>query len=218
MKIFFVDTETTGLSDVNNDIIQIAGAFWENGNIIDLFDFKCQPVNWNSITPMALQCNGFTIKQLKTFEEPKKTFRRLYDIMSANTTDDEKWRMGGQNANKFDNRFINNWWNKHKDPSDKSFYDFVDLTGAVDLMDISKPLKTHGKLKVENVKLGTLTTALEVTIDGKLHDALTDIKATMECVWKTADMASKWITEDAQASKHFSPGVNELLKFRSLLG
>jgi len=45
-------------------------------------------------------------------------------------------------------------------------------------------MKTHGILEVENIKLGTIVEALNIQIDGNLHDALTDITVTYKSFYK----------------------------------
>ena len=51
-------------------------------------------------------------------------------------------------------------------------------------MDITKTLKKYGLLDVKNVKLETIVEALDIEVQGNLHDALTDIKATVNSIYK----------------------------------
>lgn len=186
MKIIFIDTETTGLSSHKNDIIQIAGLVTEDRKILDEFNFKCQPVNWKTISKQALQVNNTTVEQLKTYELPQATFIHFLKVLEKHF-DGEKFIIAGQNVKAFDWRFIVTFWENHKRYADPDFQYYFDNRLSLDLMDLSRPLKNHGFLDVPNVKLGTIVEALDVKVDGSLHDALADIKATQESFYGLVD-------------------------------
>ena len=184
MKIIFIDTETTGLNSQKHDIIQLAGLVVEDGKVIDSFNYKCQPVNWTDISPQALQVNNTTYEQLHSYETPKESFVKFLEVLNKHYTPKDKFLIAGQNVKKFDWRFIVSFWEKHKSPTDKDFQYFFDNRSSLDLMDLSKPMKTHGILEVENIKLGTIVEALNIQIEGNLHDALTDITVTYKSFYK----------------------------------
>jgi DNA polymerase III alpha subunit (gram-positive type) len=179
MKIIFIDTETTGLSCKHHDIIQIAGLVTEDKKILDEFNFKCQPVNWNSISKQALQINNTTVEDLKKYELPQATFIHFLKVLEKHF-DGEKFIIAGQNVKAFDWRFVVSFWENHKRYADPDFEFYFDENKGLDLLDISRPLKKHGFLDVPNVKLGTIVEALDIKVEGELHDALADIKATQE--------------------------------------
>ena len=95
MKIIFIDTETTGLSSKIHDIIQIAGLVTEDGKILDEFNFKCQPVNWKSISKQALQINNTSIDDLKKYEMPQATFIHFLKVLEKHF-DGDKFIIAGQ--------------------------------------------------------------------------------------------------------------------------
>ncbi len=185
MKIIFIDTETTGLNTTKNDIIQIAGVITENKEIVDEFNFKCQPVNWNTISSQALQVTNTTIEQLKTYEMPQATFIHIQNIFEKHLNN-EKFIFAAQNK-PFDWRFLVSFWDKHKRSADPSFDHYFDDRLSLDLLNLSRPLKKHGLLNVPNVKLETIVEALNIKVEGNLHDALTDIKATQQGFYGLVD-------------------------------
>ena len=142
MKIIFIDTETTGLSSQKNDIIQIAGLVTEDGKVLDEFNFKCQPVNWNTISKQALQINNTTIEDLKKYEMPQATFIHFLKILEKHF-DGEKFIIAGQNVKAFDWRFVVAFWENHKRYADPDFQFYFDNRKSLDLLDLSRPLKNH---------------------------------------------------------------------------
>lgn len=184
MRIIFIDTETTGLNSQKHDIIQLAGLVVENGKVIDSFNYKCQPVNWKDISPQALQVNNTTFEQLRSYASPKDAFKQFHEVLNKYYNPREKFLIAGQNVKKFDWRFVVSFWEKHKSPTDKDFQYFFDNRSSLDLMDLSKPMKVNGILEVENIKLGTIVEALNIKIEGNLHDALTDITVTYKSFYK----------------------------------
>jgi DNA polymerase III alpha subunit (gram-positive type) len=179
MKIIFIDTETTGLSCQKHDIIQIAGLVTEDNKILDEFNFKCQPINWDTISKQALQINNTTVEDLKSYEMPQATFIHFLKVLEKHFSG-EKFIIAGQNVKSFDWRFVVTFWENHKRYADPEFEFYFDDKVSLDLLDLSRPLKNHGFLDVPNVKLGTIVEALNITVDGELHDALADIKATQQ--------------------------------------
>lgn len=186
MKIIFIDTETTGLSHQKHDIIQIAGLVTEDKKILDEFNFKCQPVNWDTISKEALKINNTTEEDLKKYEMPQATFIHFLKILEK-YFNGEKFIIAGQNVKAFDWRFVVSFWDKHKRFADPDFQDYFDESISLDLLDLSRPLKKHGVIDVPNVKLGTIVEALDIKVKGELHDALADIKATQESFYALVD-------------------------------
>ena len=213
MKIIFVDTETTGFSDTNNDIIQLAGLVTENREVIDTFNFRCKPVNWKSVSTQALAVTGLTMADLRTFPEPRDAFTQLKNILDKHVVKGEqRYIIAGQNV-AFDWKFLTAFWNKHKTEDECDFDYYFNKKTEYELMELTKPLKKHNHISVPNVKLGTIMESLNIVVDGKLHDALTDIKGTYEAFYKILD---KWIeihaTDNTFVNKHGSNAVKHIFR------
>jgi len=175
MKIIMIDTETTGLSTADNDVIQIGAIVRIDNKIVDEINVKCQPVNWDKISPYALKVNNSTIEDLKKYKLPKEVWKTFYKFLQ-NNFNGVTYIFGGQNT-PFDWRFMKSWWDKHKDndaPAWESFF----KKNQLDLQTLSKSFRQHRLINVPNIKLETIMEALNVKAEGNLHDALTDIKGT----------------------------------------
>jgi DNA polymerase III alpha subunit (gram-positive type) len=183
MKILFNDTETTGLSCLKQDVIQIGAIISNNFKKIEEVNLRCQPINWDEISQQALDCNHVTRDMLKTYEDPKKVWQLFSDILEEHFDKKDPYLFAGQNT-PFDRRFMNAWWDKNKISSAPSFEYYLKPNISLDLQNISKEFKYHNLLKLENVKLGTVMESLGIKPDGDLHDALTDIKGTANAIYK----------------------------------
>lgn len=54
MKLLYLDTETTGISD-NSAIVQIAGAIEIDDKVVEWFNIRCKPHNDADISEEALE-------------------------------------------------------------------------------------------------------------------------------------------------------------------
>ena len=74
-KLFFFDTETTGLDPEKNEIVQIAGEICG-----EKFNFKCRPTNEN-IDQAALDIQGVTKEEVMQRPHPQKVFDDLLALL-----------------------------------------------------------------------------------------------------------------------------------------
>lgn len=218
MNVLFIDTETTGMNRVDNDVIQLGGMFVRDGVVLETFDFKCQPVNWKKINPGALKINHISYDDLKKFEKPTITFQRLYELIKTYSDfGNNKLIMAGQNIKNFDWAFIESFWNKNKSPLDKSMDTYLRTDIKYDLMDLTKPLKTLNLVKLENIKLSTIVEAFDIKVTGDLHNALVDIQATHAGFKKALDVWRKSIPTNTQLVGMMSPDIRHLMTELGLL-
>ena len=161
MKILFTDTETTGLSAKPgmHEIIQLAGLLTDGRSIIESMSIKCQPMNWDKISQQALDVTHLTRDIIRSYIHPADAFDTLWNCLTPHITRDDKIKIAGQNV-RFDIRFMELWWNTWRPDDVPVFCDVFDTNDPYELMDISKPLKELGILVVDNVKLGTVASAL----------------------------------------------------------
>ena len=67
MKILYFDTETTGTDPLRNDIIDLAVIIEVDGKVEHEESIKMQPLDYSTVELKALEVNGMTIEQIKTF-------------------------------------------------------------------------------------------------------------------------------------------------------
>ena len=214
MKILFIDTETTGFSSKTQDMWQVAGYVTENQKILDKFNIKCQPVNWHTISKGALECQDppITIEQLKSYQTPREAFVKLKAILDKHYDENtrDKFFIAGQNVKAFDWRFLNAFWDRHKTKDEPDFQHYFNNRVSYDLMDLTRPLKKKGLLKVENVRLGTIIESLDVKIEGPLHDAMADIEGTYKAFYKMIDKWKDLLEQDATLASLLSDFMQDL--------
>lgn len=217
MILFLTDTETTGLETKKHDVIQIAAIISDKFKKRAEINIKCQPTRWDTINDYALKVNNTTREQLKTLEDPKESWRKLYAFMEENFTG-EKFIFTGQNA-PFDRRHLINWWNTHKDDDAPDFEHYLEDEN-LDLKPFSVSLNKYGFIQTQKSKktgkpqnnLKYIVEALGVKVDGELHDALADIKATGNCLYKVLK-----IVESVEEQDKSHPVVKQFKKWKVLL-
>ena len=187
MKLFFLDTETTGLSPKPdcNEIIQLGGIVTDNRTVVEAISLKSAPTRWNKVSYQALQVTGLSKDVISKYPHPKESFNSLYNLLDKHSNG-EKYILAGQNVG-FDHRFLDRYWADWKDDSQKPYSDLIDTSSTMELMDMTKPLKEMGILLVPNVKLKTIAEALELKPQDGLHDAMSDIDLTYRSFFDIID-------------------------------
>lgn len=184
-KILYLDTETTGLNAEKNDIIQISGLIEIDGKVVKEFDFKCRPFNPKNIEEEALLIQGRTREEIMKYPDPKEVFFELIEIFDGfidkyNTKD--KFILAGQNV-RFDYNFLYYLAQKMEYKYLNSYIN-NNYNTYIDLLRIIKEQKKHfiSRLKLPNLKLGTIYKALFDKDLDNAHNSLVDIKATRKCI------------------------------------
>lgn len=180
LKILWLDVETTGLNEKENDIVQIAAIF--DIDIVPYWEINMyvQPFSFDAIDSAALDVTGFTRDQLKGFLPPSKAHGKLNKQLDGviNKYDrKDKACIAGQNPS-FDRDFLKEFYNKNNDKYFGSWFDYhtIDIStlaavfhrkGIIDLYD---PERDRVSLKLNNI-------ARAFGLEQKeKHDALDDIK------------------------------------------
>lgn len=188
LKILWLDVETTGLNAKENDIVQVAGILDIDTIPATEFNYYVQPHDWTIISQDALDVNGITIDELRTFEPPEIVHRRITSELNTyldRYDKNDKAFIGGQNPS-FDRDFLKEWFIKNDDKYFGSWFDYhiIDLCafsvafhikGIVDLMD-----PETGKI---SVRLGNVAKAFQL-VQKEPHDALDDIRLTREIFYE----------------------------------
>lgn len=180
IKLLYFDTETTGLDPIKNDIIQIAGIIEINNVVKEEFDFKTQPHSYENVSKEALEVNGITIEQLKTYPMPQETLCKLiklFDKYVFKYNKQDKFFPIGQNI-PFDVNFLFEFCKKCKFNYLGSYLDHH----KGDTMALLMALMVQGKIPVSGIKLENACKELGVELVDA-HNALADIRAT-RLLWK----------------------------------
>lgn len=178
MKIFWFDTETSGLSPVKNGIIslsymiEIDGTVTETGNLY----FNCRG---KQIEESALSVNGFTREQIEGFPDPENMYRELNTLFSryiSKFDKNDKFTAAGYNVG-FDVDFLRQLWSENGDKYFGSWFAF----GVIDPSQIIRFLQYCGYSFPVRAKLTDIASSLGIGTDNA-HDASADIGMTREVV------------------------------------
>jgi DNA polymerase-3 subunit alpha len=181
MNHLWLDTETTGLSEYKNDIVQLACIPIVNGIPQKPFNEFCQPTNWNAIEAEAVRVHGITRDMMETFQTQEEMLDKFIQYVSSFGV---KFTIAGYNVG-FDKKFISATFSKHGKSSD-----FFRLF-TINIHDTYKRAKSvKSQIPVSSFKLESLADYYGIKI--KAHDALSDIEATIA----VDKIVSKLIGED----------------------
>lgn len=188
MKLLYLDTETTGLTD-NSAIVQIAGAIEIDNEVVEWFNIRCKPHEGADISESALKTIGLTIEELNQEQEPEQALKELEKVFSKyidRYNKNDKLIMICHNY-PFDFRMLYNFYSRL---NNKFMGSFIDFKLNVCTLNLVKSLQVMGILPIlENNRLGTWCRYFGVTLENA-HDALEDIRATRE-VYKNIDSVLK---------------------------
>ena len=182
IKRLFIDTETTGLDPQRHGLIQVAGLVDINGKIEDSFNFQIQPDENKIIDDEALKVNRTTRDELKTFKHSAEIFHLFRQQVKKyiNQYDSkDKFSFLAYNA-PFDVGFIRQWF---LDNGDK-YYGSLFFRYPIDVASIAMEALIDQRPTMKNDRLATCIQYFNVTAQGDLHDALTDIVATRDVYYK----------------------------------
>ena len=172
MKLLWVDTETTGLDPVLNDIISLCCIIQNENNIIeDKIYLEMCPYSMINIDNEALNINGYTYDMMFSFQKSKQAFNKLLNFLDRHK--EEKYIMAGYNVS-FDFNMIYSFFNKSKSNQFSNYFDYHKF----DIYSLVMHLKLNNKIKSN--KLGLRHVCKEFGIFFDNHNAEQDTKACME--------------------------------------
>jgi DNA polymerase-3 subunit epsilon len=176
MKIFWFDTETSGLDPVKNAIISLAALVEIDGQIVERVNLTMCPAPGKVIEDGALKVNGFSREQLLTFPPSADVFEQLRDFMDSyleKYNKQDRFVAAGYNVG-FDLRFLEQFFRENGDT-----YLYARLFGApLDVMSVVRFMQVAGVFpKTLDNKLSTVAKAIGINTENA-HDAMADIEMT----------------------------------------
>jgi DNA polymerase-3 subunit epsilon len=174
MKLFFADTETTGLDPKIHEVFQFSFIVEVGGKVVEEADLKMRPSRPEAASPEALKVTNKTLKELATYPTRAETYKQMIEILARHVdryNKEDKFLWVGQNPS-FDIPFMRAYF---RECGDKFFGSWFDPRPA-DLISLGVALKARGLIDPANFKLGTLCELFQVPL--KAHDALEDVRAT----------------------------------------
>lgn len=182
-KVFFFDTETTGLDPIKNDIIQIAYIIEIDGKVVEEGNMELQPFDYTTIDPKVIEMSFRTVANLKQYQPPKDAYLKLGKVLAKYVDKfdkKDKFIPAGYHV-QFDLQFLREFWFKNNDKYFGSYFDYHILDPITSLY-----LMAHKNLiKVPDFHLETICTYFKIPINA--HDAFSDIKATREVIKKVLE-------------------------------
>lgn len=159
-----LDTETGGLDEKENGIIEIAAILMDTDTTeIDRYDKKIQ--NTRKMNPGAAKVNGF---DAKIWTKEAVPFRDFQVWLADSIPFGHCATMIAFNA-PFDYKFIKSYYTKFFPIS----FQFIDM------LQVAKVLRNLGIINTPNLKLTTITKALNIPHEAQ-HRAMGDCVATLE--------------------------------------
>ena len=182
-KIFYFDTETTGINPKLNAIIQLACVVEVNGEVVGQKDFNIRPFEGDELNKEALAVNGKTVEDLKGYTAPREAYTEIRTFMDQFVDKydrNDKFYPAGFNV-RFDMDFLSEFFRK-ADPGGYGLGCYFNWR-YLDPLPILYVMDFQGRLNLPNYKLKTACDHFGVSLDNA-HDAIADIMATRELLQK----------------------------------
>lgn len=174
-KLLFLDTETTGVDERYNALIQIAGIIEINGEVKETFTVTAKPYDSDKISEESLKVTGLTVETISGYNKPEDTYKYIITLFSKyidKYNRNDKFQMIGWNST-FDDRFLRAFFRKN---SDKYYGSFISWP-ALDLSTLAVFFLLHKRHELLDFKQATVARYLGIEVDTtKTHDALYDIE------------------------------------------
>jgi DNA polymerase-3 subunit epsilon len=189
MKLFYYDSETTGLDEKRHAITQMAGIIVIDGVEKERFDIKMSPDEGQEVEESALVIQGKTRKEIEAYPSSNDGYIALKTIMAryVNQYDKtDKFFMVGYNV-KFDEGFLRTLFSRKNDKYFGSWF----WNPAIDVMSIAGAVLAKYRAELPRFNLEVVADYLHITTDGNLHDAAADIDITRKVFLGVADQFFK---------------------------
>ncbi len=191
MKLFWFDTETSGIDPEKNGIIQLAYLIEIDGVVKTKGILEADPRKAGKVLDEeALKVNGYTPEKLDAFQAPFGLYRKLTAALElwVNKYDrNDKFTMAGFNV-EFDVKFLRQLWIESNDQFFGSWFGY----GVVDPSQVWRFLQYAGMVPQNLVKSRLVDLAAHFGIDTEdAHDALADILMTRKVTEKLVELINE---------------------------
>jgi DNA polymerase III subunit epsilon len=179
-KVFWFDTETTGLSSLANDIVQLAYIVEIDGEVDDEGEFYISPPVGAEIQEAALQVHGKNRELIQTYPSQRQFMQQFLSLLDSYVDKydkGDKFIAAGYNVS-FDLDMLRGLWTKQGQKYFGSYF----FGAPLDVLCFVAREVIEGRLPTNQHKLGIVCKHYGVEIDA--HDAASDIKATRELYLK----------------------------------
>ncbi len=178
IKVFWFDTETSGINEKENSIIQLAAMIEIDGKLVAEKEFVMNPktLTHKRVDQQALNVNGYTMKDIESFPPIHRIQKRIARWMNKfvdpfDKTD--KFYAGGYNV-QFDIKFLQQLF---IETGDKFFWSYF-FFPTIDPSQILAFLEYAGKIPpFKDHKLTTVAKHFGV-LEDNAHDAMVDVRMT----------------------------------------
>lgn len=168
IKQIFLDTETTGVSQSQHEIWQIAALVYIGGKKVDSYELKINPVGeWNSYARDMCKVD------LSEEVSPAEGFHNFVDFLKSHVNPfdrKDKYHFYAYNS-PFDEGFVRSFFKRH----DNNYYGSFFWTPSICIMKMAGEYLREQRKHMPNFRQGTVARILGIDVDEeKLHDALYD--------------------------------------------
>lgn len=179
-KLFFFDTETTGVKYWKNGIHQISGAIQIDGEVKEMFNFNVKPYKDAVIEDEALAISGITKDALDSYIDFNNCYKQIIDLLSKYVdkfNKQDKFFLVGYNNAAFDNSFFRAFFVQNRDNYFGSWF----WSSPIDVFILASQKLMQYRHLMADFKQGTVAKYLGITVDdSRLHDAVYDVQIMIE--------------------------------------
>ncbi len=179
-KIFYYDTETTGLKHWKNGIHQISGAIEIDGEIKEYFNLKIQPYKDAIIEDEAIAISGITREQIGEYMTFSDGYRAVMAIIGKYVdryNKKDRFFLCGYNNASFDNQFFRAFFVQNMD----SYFGSYFWSSSIDVFILASQKLMHDRPNMIDFKQSTVAKHLGLEVDEtKLHDAEYDVNLLIQ--------------------------------------
>ena len=116
MKIFWFDTETTGLNAYKNDIVEMSCLIEIDKKIVDKKKWTLQPFSYENVEEEALKISGKTLTEIKSYAPAPSVFLDIISFLNKYVDKfdkEDKLYPAGYNIIKFDMPMLQSLFRKN---------------------------------------------------------------------------------------------------------